>query len=174
MSTLQAVQQVQQQLFALSTQITQLRRDVDKLGTAQDTIKLRQKIADVNQKATDAAKDVGQKLNSLHAEHKTQQTGRLVSTFEVSMESPCVHMYASGFGTGAQYIIHSANGSHWSIPPVILSCNSRRYTMAQQHTCCVSKAGVPLLQHWMKLLSTAGHFERSANDSQDCKNKRGC
>ena len=85
--TLQAVREVQQQLFALSTQITQLRRDVDKLGTSQDTIKLRQKIADANQKSTAAAKSVGQKLNSLHAEQKTQQTGRLVSTFEVPLHA---------------------------------------------------------------------------------------
>lgn len=82
---LQAIREVQQQLFALSTQITQLRRDVDKLGTAQDTIKLRQKIADANQASTAAAKSVGQKLNVLHAELKTQQTGRLVNTFEVGV-----------------------------------------------------------------------------------------
>lgn len=82
---------MQQQLFALSTQITQLRRDVDKLGTAQDTVKLRQKIADLNQKSTAAAKTVGQKLNSLHAEHKTQQTGRLVTTFEVGSYTVALH-----------------------------------------------------------------------------------
>ena len=82
---------MQQQLFALSTQITQLRRDVDKLGTAQDTVKLRQKVADLNQKSTAAAKTVGQKLNSLHAEHKTQQTGRLVTTFEVNSHTVALH-----------------------------------------------------------------------------------
>lgn len=81
--TVQAVREVQQQLFGLSTQVTQLRRDVDRLGTAQDTGKLRQKIADANQNSTSSAKSIGQRLNSLHAEHKTQQTGRLVSSFEV-------------------------------------------------------------------------------------------
>ena len=75
---------MQQQLFSLSTQVTQLKRDVDKLGTAQDSVKLRQKIAEANQNSTSAAKSVGQKLNALHAERKTQQTGRLVSSFEVN------------------------------------------------------------------------------------------
>lgn len=82
---LQATREVQQQLFGLSTQVTQLRRDVDRLGTAQDTVKLRQKIAEANQKSTSSAKSIGKRLNDLHAQHKTQQTGRLVSTFEVSI-----------------------------------------------------------------------------------------
>lgn len=81
-----ATREVQQQLFGLSTQVTQLRRDVDRLGTAQDTVKLRQKIAEANQNTTSSAKSIGQRLNTLHAEHKTQQTGRLVSSFEASLK----------------------------------------------------------------------------------------
>lgn len=83
MLDVQVTREVQQQLFGLSTQITQLRRDVDRLGTAQDTVKLRQKIAEANENATNSAKSIGQRLNALHAEQKTQQTSRLVSSFEV-------------------------------------------------------------------------------------------
>lgn len=81
-----ATREVQQQLFGLSTQVTQLRRDVDRLGTAQDTVKLRQKIAEANQNTTSSAKSIGQRLNTLHAEQKTQQTGRLVSSFEATLK----------------------------------------------------------------------------------------
>ncbi len=111
---LQATREVQQQLFGLSTQVTQLRRDVDRLGTAQDTVKLRQKIAEANQNTTSSAKSIGQRLNTLHAEQKTQQTGRLVSSFEVCLLRAANHDNNMQWASYACYVCTVPLGQHFA------------------------------------------------------------
>lgn len=127
---LQATREVQQQLFGLSTQVTQLRRDVDRLGTAQDTVKLRQKIAEANQNTTSSAKSIGQSLNALHAEHKTQQTGRLVSSFEVQKQSQlvqaCHHLISTSDFMQNPTVFQTAH------PPPFCGCS-------QAYACCAGR-----------------------------------
>ncbi|GIL94920.1 hypothetical protein Vretimale_1032 [Volvox reticuliferus] len=62
----QATREVEGLVFKLVSNVTQLRKMVDKLGTAKDTLDHRHAIADVNITIQELAKSIKEKLTALH------------------------------------------------------------------------------------------------------------
>ncbi len=69
-------------MFKMQTEVSRLRHDVDRLGTARDTVDLRQRIGAANQRVTTMAKDIKEQLLTL-GNNDTKQTAKLTNDFEV-------------------------------------------------------------------------------------------
>lgn len=69
-------------MFKMQTEVSRLRHDVDRLGTARDTVDLRQRIGAANQRVTTIAKDIKEQLLKL-GNNDSKQTGKLTNDFEV-------------------------------------------------------------------------------------------
>jgi hypothetical protein len=89
---LQATKEVEGLVFQLASSLTQLKKLVDMLGGAKDTVEHRHKIGEVNQKIQNAAKQVKQQMTGLHAEKETLseaeqlKTKKLLQDFTVILQ----------------------------------------------------------------------------------------
>ncbi|KAK9811271.1 hypothetical protein WJX72_000992 [[Myrmecia] bisecta] len=73
-------------VFRLQTEVSRYRADVDKLGSARDTVELRHKIMQAGQRISSGAQDIKHQLLAQHAEQKTQQTAKILSDFETTLK----------------------------------------------------------------------------------------
>ena len=70
-------------VFKLQTEVTRLKNDVQKLGSARDTIELRQKVGVAIQRIQSSAQGIKERIKHLHGDNKTPQTTKILSDFEV-------------------------------------------------------------------------------------------
>ena len=60
-----------------------MKSDVQKLGSARDTVELRQKVGVAIQRIQSSAQQIKDRLMKVHTENKTPQTTKIVNDFEV-------------------------------------------------------------------------------------------
>ena len=72
-----------QRVFRMRTAVSRLKSDVAKLGGAQDTANLRKGVAGAISKIQDDAQDIKAQLLRVPPQHKTRQTTKILSDFEV-------------------------------------------------------------------------------------------
>lgn len=70
-------------MFKMQTEVTRVRHDVDRLGTARDTVDLRQRIGAANHRVTSMAHEIKERLLKLGPGADAKQTAKLTSDFEV-------------------------------------------------------------------------------------------
>ena len=80
---LQDVKALIARVFRLQTEISRLKADVQKLGSARDTQELRQRVGQSGQRLKGDAQQINQDLQQAHKAKKTQQTTKIVADFEV-------------------------------------------------------------------------------------------
>lgn len=78
----QATSDLISSVFKLQTAVSKLKADVQRLGTARDTVELRQKIADSNDRLKQSAKEIGERLKVAAAQNNNQQTQKILSNFQ--------------------------------------------------------------------------------------------
>lgn len=81
----QAVKAVVAAMFKMQTEVSRVRHDVDRLGTARDTVDLRQRIGAANHRVTGMAHEIKERLLKLGPAVDTKQTAKLTSDFEVGL-----------------------------------------------------------------------------------------
>lgn len=79
----QVNQALVQRVFRMRTAVSRLKSDVAKLGGAQDTVYLRKSVATAISKIQDEAQDIKAQLLKVPQQHKTRQTAKILSDFEV-------------------------------------------------------------------------------------------
>ena len=83
---LQDVKALIARVFRLQTEISRLKADVQKIGSARDTQELRQKVGQSGQRLKGDAQQISQDLQQAHKAKKTQQTTKIVADFEVPLK----------------------------------------------------------------------------------------
>lgn len=69
----------------MQTELTRLKTDVRQLGTARDTVVLRQRIAAGNARLKAAALEIGEQLKSLAVQNKSLQMQKIIGNFQVCL-----------------------------------------------------------------------------------------
>ena len=67
----------------MQTELSRLKADVLRLGTAQDTVALRQRVAAANARLKASAVDIGEQLKVQAAQNKSLQMQKILGNFQV-------------------------------------------------------------------------------------------
>ena len=67
----------------MQTELTRLKADVRQLGTARDTVALRQRVAAANARLKVSAQLIGEQLKSLAVQNKSLQIQKIIGNFQV-------------------------------------------------------------------------------------------
>lgn len=89
-TAVQDVKALIQRVFRLQTEISRLKADVQKIGSARDTQELRQKVGQAGQRLKGDAQQINHDLQQAHKAKKTQQTTKIVADFEVPHPMTCL------------------------------------------------------------------------------------
>ena len=112
-------------MFKLQTEVSRLKSDVQKLGSARDTVELRQKVGAAIQRIQSSAQDIKGRLMKLHNESKTPQTTKIVNDFEVRAYFACLNklkiIYLSSAAAQSEFTIVASAKAGCDVGQVIVS-----------------------------------------------------